>query len=168
MPGYSSGPHRRVQNFTEVSLRYRISGMVDDWIIAYLRYAHGGFNLCMMCLFLYQGMLGLRVRRGRKAGSPPASSVRLHRRFGPVFMTLGVAGFLAGLTLVYLDKGRVIEYPLHFATGFTIAVLLLSTFAVSRKIRGPGAQWRDVHYILGIVILFLYPVQVLLGLGILL
>lgn len=140
----------------------------SEQAIAYLRYAHGAFNFTMMLVFLYQGRLGLSVRRGRKAGLPATASVRRHRRIGPVFMPLGVFGFLAGLTLVYLDKGHVLEYPLHFLAGLTLAVFLVCTFLVSRKIHRPDTPWRDVHFAMGVVILCLYPLQVFLGLGILL
>jgi hypothetical protein len=43
-----------------------------------------------------------------------------------------------------------------------------ASFLVSRRLKGPAPPWRTIHFALGIVILVLYPLQVFLGLGILL
>jgi hypothetical protein len=142
--------------------------LIDEQTIAYLRYVHGSFNTLMFLLFIYQGSLGLKIRRHRLRGGPkPVGAERRHRRAGPVLAPLGVLGFLVGVGLIYLDKGHILEYPLHFLVGSAIALSIITTFFVSRKIRGRGSPWRRPHYILGILILFLYAVQVLLGAGIL-
>jgi hypothetical protein len=62
----------------------------------------------------------------------------------------------------------VLEYTSHFFTGFAIALLLVTTWAVSRKIKGPDSRYRTPHFIVGIAILGLYLVEAVLGLGILL
>jgi hypothetical protein len=143
--------------------------MVDKAFIAYFKLAHGFFNLSMFCLFCYQGWIGLRMRKARLAGAPmPLDLVRLHRRMGPVLALLGPLGFVAGMTVVLLDKGRVFEYPLHFLAGLLIVLLIASTYAVSRKITAPGAPYRDVHFGLGMLLLLFYAVQSFLGLAILL
>ncbi len=142
--------------------------MITGQAAAYLRYVHGAFNLTMMLLFLYQGSLGLRIRRGRLANSPGAPLAKRHRRLGPVLAPLGVLGFLAGLALVLLDKGRVFEYPLHFLGGLAVAALIICAFLLSRKIKSPDTPGRAAHFRAGVVLLLVYPVQALLGLGILL
>lgn len=81
---------------------------------------------------------------------------------------LGVAGFSAGLILTLLDTGRLFMYPSHLFTGTAIALLLLVTYRVSRKIAGRSLPERDLHYRLGIVILALYLFNVVLGIGVLL
>lgn len=137
-------------------------------MLEYLRYVHGAYNAVMMLLFFYQGSLGLRIRQARrKKASFPMATVRRHRRNGPIFVPLGVFGFLVGLGLVLVDTGRVLEYPTHLFTGLAIALLLVSTYLVSRRIRGPASPLRTPHFILGICMLFLYVTQLFLGLRIL-
>lgn len=131
--------------------------------IEYLKLAHGTFNAFVLLLFLYQGFLGLRIRRLKEA-----VSLKRHRKIGPFAALLGVSGFVAGMTIVSLDAGHIFKYPLHFITGLTIASLIITTSLISRKIKGPGARWRDRHYAVGKAILLLYCVQVFLGLGVLL
>ena len=92
--------------------------MIDKEFIAYFKLAHGFFNLCMMALFCYQGWMGFLIRQARTSGTPmPLDTVRRHRKAGPVFALWGVVGYIAGIVVVVLDKGRVFEYPLHFLTG---------------------------------------------------
>ena len=132
-----------------------------------LRLVHGSYNIIMMLLFLCQGALGLRIRRVRKKGNkPPLSAIKFHRQAGPVLAPLGVLGFFAGATLALLDYGALMKYTLHFLGGFLLACSIITTFFVSRQIRGPESAARNLHYRLGIFILCLYPIQVFLGLGI--
>ncbi|RJQ47185.1 MAG: DUF4079 family protein [Nitrospiraceae bacterium] len=134
-------------------------------IIPYLKLLHGAFNTVVILLFVYQGLLGLKIRKSDKK---PLHIIRWHRRVGPVIAVLGISGFIAGMTVVFLDTGRILKYPLHFITGFTIAALITATFIISRKIKGPEPYWRNRHFALGILIICLYLVQAFLGLGILL
>ncbi|MHB8790558.1 MAG: DUF4079 family protein [Desulfobulbaceae bacterium] len=130
---------------------------------------HGIFNGVVMLLFCYQGWLGHLIRRQRLAGAAaPLTAVRRHRRAGPLLVMLGAAGFLAGLLLVMIDKGKVISFPLHFSLGLAIVLTQTAAYIVSRKIRAREATGRQFHRLLGIVILSLYPVQALAGLAILL
>jgi hypothetical protein len=143
---------------------------MDKQLILYLKLVHGSFNILVMFLFLYQGRMGLRIRRQRKRGSGPGvfEVVRKHRRFGPILVFIGFIGFLAGLTLVIFDQGRVFEYPLHLMVGSFIVLLLITTFLISKKIRGPDSPWRTPHFIVGIFIISFYIIQIFLGLGVLL
>jgi hypothetical protein len=138
-------------------------------IIYYLALAHGLFNGAVAILFFYQGFLGLRIRHARRAKAPmPLAAVRRHRKNGRIFLFLGLAGFLIGFVLVFIDAGRPFAYPLHFSVGLAISLLLISTYIVSRKIKGPDSPYRTPHFILGLAILTLYVIQIRLGLGILL
>lgn len=134
-------------------------------LISYLKLLHGLYNTLVIMLFIYQGLLGFRIRRSQQRQLP---LIKRHRKIGPVAAVLGLAGFIAGIVVVFFDTGRVLKYPLHFLTGLSIAALIITTYLISRKIKGPEAYWRDRHYVLGILIIFLYLVQAFLGLGILL
>ena len=143
--------------------------MIDKVYIDYLKILHGSYNTIMASIFLYHGSLGWRIRRERKAeGKRDFEVVRRHRRRGPYIAVLGVLGYLAGLVLVYIDKGRLLEYPLHTLAGSSLALFIIATFVISRKIKGPESPWRTPHFIMGLVILLLYIIQIFIGLNILL
>jgi len=142
---------------------------VDKEFIAYFKVVHGFFNLCMLALFCFQGWMGYLIRQARSSGAPvPLDTVRRHRKAGPVFALWGILGYLAGIVVVLLDKGTVFEYPLHLLAGSLIAAVIVSLYVVSRKISGQDPHYRNIHFGLGMLLLTLYVIQVLLGLGILL
>lgn len=134
-------------------------------LISYLRLLHGAYNLVVISLFVYQGILGFRIRNSEEK---PIHIIRRHRKTGPVIAILGILGFIAGITVVSLDAGRILKYPFHLIIGLTIVFSIITTFILSRKIKGPETYWRNRHYALGIFIICLYSVQAFLGLGILL
>lgn len=143
--------------------------LISRELIAVLKLAHGLFNLTVMLLFFYHARNGLLIRRARRGKSPlPLHAIKRHRRMGPVLAMLGAAGFSAGLILVMLDTGNPLQYPPHLFAGAAIVLLLCYSYRVSRKIAGPGAQQRDLHYRLGLAILALYLVNVVIGIGVLL
>jgi hypothetical protein len=143
--------------------------LVSDELLANLRLVHGLFNSTVMLLFFYHARNGLLIRRARRANAPlPILAIKRHRRMGPLLALLGAGGFAAGLTLVIVDTGKILRYPLHFFVGVTILLMLFLTYRLSRKIVGPDAPQRDLHFLLGIIILVLYLVNVVLGVGVLL
>lgn len=134
-------------------------------LILYLKLFHGGFNFLVILLFVYQGILGLRIRRSE---NKPIHVIRRHRKTGPVIAALGSLGFIAGMTVVFLDTGRILKYPPHFILGLVIVLLIAATYTISKKIKGPEPCWRNRHFALGILIICLYFIQAFLGLGVLL
>ena len=141
--------------------------MIDKQILEYLKLGHGTFNAMVCSFFIYQGLLGYRIRKARIAHMSVGSGQKRHRKNGPVLVVLGIAGFFAGMLVVFLDYGHLLKYPLHFINGAAIAIALAGLLLVSRKIRATDTQWRSVHFTLGIVTLLLYFSQLLLGLDIL-
>lgn len=138
-------------------------------LIPYLALGHGLFNLLVFGLFIRQGWLGLAIRKARRNGMPPPlAAIRSHRRTGPVAALLGGTGFLAGIVLVFFDKGRLLEYPLHLLVGGVIVLTLGGLYALSRRIKGADSPYRTPHACLGLLLLVLYLGQCFLGLGILL
>lgn len=143
--------------------------MINRAYIGYLRLLHGSFNIIIALLFVYQGSFGWRIRKARKVGGERNPKViKRHRKQGPVLAVLGVAGYFAGVGLMCIDKGHLFEYPLHMVVGSGIALLLIATFIISRKIKAPESSWRTLHFIIGFFILLLYIIQIYLGLDILL
>ncbi len=143
--------------------------LIDRELLSALRPAHGIFNFIVMLLFFYQGKAGIAIRRARKARAPlPFPAIRRHRKGGPFFAGLAVAGYLFGIVLVLLDTGNLLEYPAHFLCGTVLVFLILATFIISRKIKGRESPSRTPHFALGIIILALFVVQALLGIGVLL
>ena len=143
--------------------------MLDRAFLDDLRLLHGSFNAIVALLFFYQGSLGWRIRRQRKRGGERNPGIiRRHRKEGPIFAALGIAGYFAGVGLILIDKGRLFLYPSHMIVGSCIACLIITTFIISEKIKGPESSWRTPHFLIGLLILLLYIVQLYLGLGILL
>jgi hypothetical protein len=135
-------------------------------ILEYLRAIHGIYNFSIFFLFIYQGILGIKIRRARRAEKPlPINAIKRHRRQGPVFALLGIAGYVFGAILGYLDDGLPIKYKAHFLNGTLIAILIITTYLISRKIKA-GNALRTPHAIIGILILLLYILQILFGIGI--
>ena len=143
--------------------------LIDRQLLSNLRLAHGAFNTVVMLLFFYHAQLGFGIRRARLSRTPlPLPAIKRHRKMGPVLAVLSGLGFLAGLTLVLLSTGEVLEHPPHFFVGLLLVALIMTTYKVSRDIKGPDSPYRTPHFILGIAILALYLVQVFLGIGVLL
>lgn len=143
--------------------------MTSKEAIAYLKLAHGLYNTIIASLFIYQGWLGLKIRKERSAGSIQAfKKIKKHRRNGPPLVILGVLGFCAGAILVYIDKGDIFKYPLHLVNGLFIALSINTTLLISTKIKGASSPWRGRHLLLGLFILCLYLLQIWFGLNILL
>jgi Protein of unknown function (DUF4079) len=142
--------------------------LIGKQLLLNLRWVHAFYNGCVLLLVLYHGWLGGTIRRARRAKAPlPFAAIKRHRKTGPVLVILGVTGFFIGFTLVLLHTGNVLEYPPHFFTGLAVAVLLVTTWRVSRKIKGSDSPYRTPHFIVGIIILCLYLTEAVLGLGVL-
>ena len=136
--------------------------------IPYLEYLHGLFNGFVALLFIYQGWLGLTIRKERVSGRlTTVSVVKRHRTIGPIIAIMGIAGFFAGATIVYLDKGRIFEHPVHFIFGLSIAALIFTTYLISKKIRGGKSTFRPPHLFAGVAIICLYFIQIFFGIKIL-
>lgn len=142
--------------------------MTFGLFIDIFKIVHGSFNALLALVFFYQAWMGLAIRKGRKKKQPQILIVKRHRRLGPLLVIMGLSGYLIGLILILIDKGRLLEYPLHLAVGSSIVFFLLGQYAVSKKIKGPESSLRTPHLVIGIAILCLYVLQIIIGLGVLL
>jgi hypothetical protein len=137
-------------------------------LIDLAKVAHGAFNFLLALAFLYQAWMGLAIRRGRKKGSLRPPVIKRHRRLGPLLVLMSAAGYGFGLALVLIDKGHVLEYPLHFAVGSLIVLFVFGQFAISKKIKGRASFFRTLHLLIGICIICLYALQMVVGVGVIL
>lgn len=134
----------------------------------FLKVLHGSYNTLMMFLFVYQGRLGLKIRKERTVGgNRDFFIIRKHRKVGPIIAFLGILGFLSGLALVLIDEGHLFEYPLHFIIGLCLTACIAITYFLSQRIKAPGSPIRTAHFILGITLIGLYLLQVFIGLNVL-
>lgn len=144
------------------------SMLLGNELMPYLRYSHGIYNTLVILFFIYQGWLGIKIRKERLVGKQPTFLIiKRHRKFGQVLVPLSVFGYLAGVTIVYIRTGLIFEYPLHFINGSVIILLSIATFFISRRIKGRNPSWRTKHFAVGICIIILYFFQAFLGVGIL-
>lgn len=143
--------------------------LIDKEIISYLQLAHGAWNLVVMLLFWQQAWLGLKIRKARRVpgGALPFPVIRRHRKSGPVFAGMALFGYLFGIVIVVLHEGHLFKHPAHFLTGTALMAIIISSIMFSRKIQGQQSPYRTAHFVAGIFLLVLYPVQILLGLGVL-
>lgn len=140
--------------------------MIFGLLIDIFKVIHGSFNALLALVFFYQAWMGLAIRKARKKKEPRISFIKRHRRLGPLLVVMGLAGYLAGIILVLIDEGRLLEYPLHLFVGSLIVFFLFGQYAVSRKIKGPESSWRTPHLVIGVTILCLYVLQIIIGLGV--
>jgi hypothetical protein len=139
-----------------------------EQIINVFKILHGSFNLLVMGLFIHQGLTGLRIRKGRKSGITSLAAIKSHRVKGPALTIMGALGFIGGAGMAFLDRGHIFESQLHFTTGAVITLAIISTYLISRQIKRGTLSLRDIHLAAGILIISLYPVQIFLGLDLLL
>ena len=141
--------------------------MISDGAVSALQLAHVSFNSALFIAFVYQGVLGWRIRKRRVAGVlQDFNEVKKHRALGPVLATLLPIAYLAGLITVYLHKGLWVRFPGHLAVGTVLLVVVCSIVLVSRRIRGAQSPWRTPHFALGLLLLCVFLVQIFLGLNI--
>ena len=138
-----------------------------DLFIDISKVAHGLFNIFVFTVLLYQSWIGLKIRKGRETGQSQFAAVKKHRKLGPILVFTGLLGYCFGLILVFIDKGQVLEYPLHLALGTLVMFFLAGQYVVSRRIKGRESSWRMPHLAIGIGILCLYVLQIITGMSVL-
>jgi hypothetical protein len=130
---------------------------------------HGLYNAAIGVLIFYQALLGLKIRRVRRAGGAfPVAAVKRHRRIGPFLPFLSAIGFAAGLLLIMLDHRRLLAFPAHFFLGLSIILILFLQRRLGLRILGPQSPLRKPHFLLGLLLLAVYIAQAALGLSLLL
>lgn len=141
--------------------------MIDKVLADYLKIFHGSYNAIMALFFIHLGSLGWRIRKERKVGGKRDFQViKKHRTRGPVYALLGILGYVAGVVLVYLDKGNLLEYPRHLTVGAFLVLLILTNYTIAKRIKGATSSWRTPHFMIGLFIILFYLIQIFVGLDI--
>ena len=147
--------------------KFEIKMILNEYLDV-LKILHGSYNTVVMFLFFYQGLIGLKIRRERIQGKTrDFSLIKKHRKAGPIFAILGILGFFIGLVLVLIDKGHLLQYPLHFVIGLLLVSLIAVVYFISRKIKGLESPLRAPHFVMGLILIVIYIVQIFIGLDVL-
>lgn len=142
--------------------------LINKYLLSELRLAHGIFNILLLVAFLEHARLGLKIRRARTSASPlPFPAIKRHRKGGPVFAVLTLAGYAFGIFLVLVRTGKLFENPEHLLFGTLLVLLAGTNVFLSARIKGQHSPYRSRHFAAGLALLFVFVVQVLLGIGIL-
>lgn len=143
--------------------------LIDKELLSVLQSSHATFNVVVMLLFWHQAWMGMKIRKARRqaGGALPFTLIRRHRKAGPVYAALALFGYLFGIVIVVLHKGRLLEHPAHFFTGTILIAVIMVSIVLSRRIQGQQSPYRTAHFIAGLFLLVLYLLQVLLGIGVL-
>ena len=128
---------------------------------------HGLFNMLIFVALLYHTWLGFKIRRNRKSRQPQFQVIKRHRTLGPMLTFLSLTGYIWGIVLVLADEGELLRYPIHLYFGSLLVFLFFVQYAVSTRIKGQDSHWRTPHLWIGMALLFVYVVQMGLGLLIL-
>lgn len=96
-----------------------------------------------------------------------SSLIKKHRTAGPVLALFGLFGFISGIVMVLVHFGTLFKYPPHLAVGTALALCIVATYSISRRIRVRLPEGRTLHFALGLGTLILYVVQVFIGIGLL-
>ncbi|MBZ0155915.1 MAG: DUF4079 family protein [Alphaproteobacteria bacterium] len=133
--------------------------MIENQISSLFRIGHGIFNGIILFLLLYQGWLGIRIRKSRQEGAPLLPVIKKHRKYGPPLAVAAGAGLFSGIVLLFSLNNSPFPALLHYFIGSLLIPLVSATFLISRRIRGTAARIRTAHLFLGLLTLSLYLVQ---------
>ena len=134
-----------------------------EFLISYLPFIHAFYNFLMLLLFCCQGFLGLKIKIQKSKKILPINTIKIHRKLGPYLAILGMFSFFSGLMMLYIYTKTFAIYTLHYAFGFTLTILILVTYLVSKKITADSSGFRKAHFITGAAIILLYVTQTITG-----
>lgn len=122
--------------------------VIGGQLLSNLRPVQAFCNTSIMLLFFYHGRdAGDEGRCTRRAqASLPFPVIKRHRKIEPILVMPGMPGYCIGLTLFLPGTGNVLEYPSHFITGSFFGIFLITTFVISRKIKGQASPVRTPHF----------------------
>ncbi len=133
----------------------------------YLSFFHPITMWILLALALYTLYLGVQVRRTRLAeGESKKELIKgrfaiRHHQIGSIFLALIVMGAVGGITVTYLNSGKIVISP-HLFAGLAI-VSLVSTSAALVPFMQKKTWVRSIHVSLNLGVLGLFGWQAITG-----
>ncbi|MDB9514161.1 DUF4079 domain-containing protein [Kamptonema animale CS-326] len=133
----------------------------------YLSFFHPITMWLLLVVALYAMYLGVQVRRTRLAdGDIKKEMVKgrfaiRHHQIGSILLALMVIGAIGGITVTYLNNGKIIIGP-HLFAGLGM-VGLISTSAALVPFMQKHDWVRNLHILLNIILLGLFGWQAVTG-----
>lgn len=133
----------------------------------YLSFFHPVTMWILLALALYTLYLGVQVRRTRLAeGEPKKELIKgrfaiRHHQIGSILLALMVIGAIGGITVTYINNGKILIGP-HLFAGLAI-VGLISTSAALVPFMQKHTWVRSIHVSLNLVLLGLFGWQAVTG-----
>ncbi len=133
----------------------------------YLSFFHPIVMLILLVVALYAMYLGVQVRRTRLAdGDLKKEMVKgqfaiRHHQIGSILLALMVMGAIGGITVTYLNNGKILIGP-HLFVGLGM-VGLISTSAALVPFMQKQDWVRNIHVSLNLILLGLFGWQALTG-----
>jgi hypothetical protein len=134
----------------------------------YLSFFHPVTMWILLALALYTLYLGVQVRRTRLAeGEPKKELIKgrfamRHHQIGSILLALMVMGAIGGITVTYINNGKIVISP-HLFAGLGIV-------GINYHLCGAGAVYassmtwvRSIHVSLNLIVLGLFGWQAVTG-----
>jgi len=133
----------------------------------YLSFFHPVTMWILLALALYTLYLGVQVRRTRLAtGEPKKELIKgrfaiRHHQIGSILLALMVMGAIGGITVTYINSGKIVIGP-HLFAGLGIVGLITTSAALVPFMK--QHDWvRSIHVSLNLVLLGLFGWQAVTG-----
>lgn len=133
----------------------------------YLSFFHPVTMWILLALALYTLYLGVQVRRTRLAeGEPKKELIKgrfaiRHHQIGSILLALMVMGAIGGITVTYINNGKIVIGP-HLFAGLGM-VGLVSTSAALVPFMQKRDWVRSIHVSLNLILLGLFGWQAITG-----
>jgi hypothetical protein len=138
----------------------------------YLNFIHPPLMWILLGLCLYAMYLGVQLRRIRSADAELRKELikgkynTRHHQIGSIILALMVAGSLGGMTVTYINNGKLFVGP-HLLAGMGMTALIAFSAALTPYMQ-KGKDWaRYTHITINVGIVGLFGWQALSGLEIL-
>jgi Protein of unknown function (DUF4079) len=138
----------------------------------YLNFIHPPLMWILLGLCLYAMYLGVQLRRIRSADAELRKELikgkynTRHHQIGSIILALMVAGSLGGMTVTYINNGKLFVGP-HLLAGMGMTALIAFSAALTPYMQ-KGQDWaRYTHITINVAIVGLFGWQAVSGLEIL-
>ena len=136
-----------------------------------LNFVHPLLMWVLLALMLYSGYLGLKASQIRKVDAEERKAMiplrygQRHASLGRWIVALTLLGSIGGMSITYLNNGKLFVGP-HLIAGGGVTLLVLASAALGPALQ-KGQDWaRGLHVGLNGLILLLFGWQAITGIAI--